>query len=344
MSNVDALKGSWFPLGGALAVAQFATGCHSAPRVLSPAGPGARSLAELGWASLLTFAATTAVVWVLLVVAAVRRRGTLEQHAPAEEGGGHSWILIGGIVVPGVVFAALFVLTLRDMDRFPLHDGSVHEPEIRITGRQWWWEVEYMGDSPAHRVVTANEIHVPVGQPVELALESRDVIHSFWVPELHGKVDLVPSITNHLRVQADYPGRFEGHCAEYCGAEHALMRLLVVAEPPAAFAAWLANQSAPARAPTDPVARAGQSVFESRACPLCHRVRGTSAAGTVGPDLTHFATRARLGANSLPNEHAYVMAWATRAQFFKPGILMPNITDFEQTELDSVATYLEALK
>jgi cytochrome c oxidase subunit 2 len=342
--NVDSPNPSMAPRAAVALVAAFASGCHSAPGVLSPAGPGARSLAEIGWASLLAFAATTAIVWILLVVAAVRRRGTLEEHAPAEQGGGHSWILIGGIVIPALVFAALFVLTLRNMDRFPLHDDSVHQPEIRVIGRQWWWEVQYVGDSPEHLVVTANEIHVPVGQPVEIALESRDVIHSFWVPELHGKVDLVPGITNHLRIQADRPGRFEGRCAEYCGAEHALMRLLVVAEPPAGFAAWMANQSAPARAPFDPVAQAGRSVFESRGCPLCHRVRGTSAAGTVGPDLTHFGTRARLGANSLPNEHAYVMAWATRAQFFKPGVLMPNITDFKETELDSVATYLQALQ
>jgi cytochrome c oxidase subunit 2 len=331
-------------LGAGCASIVCATGCHSIPAVLSPRGPGARSLAELGWVSISVFALTTVVVWALLIAAAVRRRGSLASHAPAEQGGGHSWILLGGIVIPGAVFAVLFVLTLRDMDRFPLHDGSFHQPEIRVIGRQWWWEVQYPGDSPDRLVVTANEIHLPVGQPVEIALESRDVIHSLWVPELHGKVDLVPGVTNHLRLQADHPGHFRGQCAEYCGAEHALMRLLVVAEPPAQFARWMAAQSAPARAPSDPVAQAGRVLFESRACGLCHRVRGTPAAGSVGPDLTHVGSRSKIAANSLPNQHAYLMAWTTRAQFFKPGVLMPDITDFQQTELDSVATYLEELK
>lgn len=328
----------------AIFAAACASSCRSMPAVLAPAGPGARSIAALGWTSLLVFSLTTVVVWVLLVVAAVRRKGSLAEHAPAEQGGGHSWILIGGIVIPGVVFAALFVFTLLNLDSFPLHDGSSHQAEIEVIGRQWWWEVRYPGDAPDHLVVTANEIHIPVGQPVEIALQSHDVIHSFWVPELHGKVDLIPGVTNHLRLQADRPGRFQGQCAEYCGAEHALMRLLVVAETPAEFARWMADQSAPAREPTDPVAQAGRQVFESRACGLCHRVRGTQATGSVGPDLTHIASRRFIAANSLPNQHAYLMAWSTRAQFFKPGILMPNLTAFQRTELDSMARYLEELK
>jgi cytochrome c oxidase subunit 2 len=312
--------------------------------VLAPAGPGARALAHVGIPALVVFSAATLVVWALLAWAAARRRGTLEEHGPPEEGGGHGWILIGGVVIPVVVFAALFVITLRGLDEFPLHGAAAHEPEIRVVGRQWWWQVEYPGDAPSERIVTANEIHLPVGQPVELALESRDVIHSLWIPELHGKVDLVPGIVNHVTLQADRPGTFLGQCAEYCGAEHALMRLTVVAQTRADFARWVQLQKAPAHAPSDPVAQEGRVLFEERACGLCHKIRGTRALGTVGPDLTHLASRQRIAANSLPNQHAYLMAWSTRAQSFKPGVLMPDLTDFRRTELDSLARYLEQLK
>jgi cytochrome c oxidase subunit 2 len=298
----------------------------------------------VGNPALVIFSVATVVVWILVVVAAVRRRGVLSEHAPPDAGGGQRWIVIGGIVIPGLVFVALFFITLRGLDAFPLHDGTSHQPEIRVIGRQWWWQVEYPGDTPDHRILTANEIHLPVGQAVEVELESRDVIHSLWVPDLHGKVDLVPGITNHLTLKADKPGTYVGQCAEYCGEEHALMRLTVVAEPPAAFARWVRNQLSPAHEPAGAVAVRGRELFEQRACGLCHTVRGTSALGTLGPELTHLASRQRIAANSLPNKHAYLMAWSTRAQSFKPGVLMPDLTDFREAELDSLARYLDQLE
>jgi cytochrome c oxidase subunit 2 len=283
-------------------------------------------------------------MFVLIVVAATRNHGTLEGHAPIDVGGGHGWILIGGVVIPVVVLGALFIASVRELDRYPLHDGGHYRPDILVIGRQWWWEVQYIGGSPDGRVTTANEIHVPVDWPVEIELESRDVIHSFWVPALHGKVDLVPGHANRIRIQADTAGRYDGECAEYCGAGHAVMRYAVVAEPIADYERWLANERAIAVTPSDPEASAGALLFETRACGVCHAVRGTRAKGAVGPDLTHVAAREGIAAYSLPNTRAYLEAWITHAQSFKPGSLMPNLTEFDGEETQALTRYLEELK
>lgn len=311
--------------------------------MLSPAGPGARSLARIGSVALIAFSVTTLVTWALLAFVALRRRGSLDSHESPEVGGGHRWILIGGILIPGLTFGAFFLWTLLSMDDFPLHTEEQHAAEIRITGHQWWWEVQYLGDSPHRSVTTANELHLPVGQAVELELASQDVVHSFWVPRLHGKVDLVPGWKNHLRIQADAPGTYEGQCSEFCGAQHANMRLLVVAETPEDYARWIQSQLAAAAAPADELAARGQLLFESKACGLCHTVRGTGALGSVGPDLTHLATRQRIAANSVPNTHAYLTAWAVQAQSLKPGVEMPNVNDFTGPELEALVHFLEGL-
>jgi cytochrome c oxidase subunit 2 len=322
------------------------TGCRGGPsrNMLSPAGPGARSLAFLGTWSFAIFSVATVVTWLLLAFAATRRRGTLAEHAPADAGGGQLWLLIGGIIVPGVTFAVLFVLTLLRMDDFPVHDGVHRTAEIRVVGHRWWWEMRYLGDSPDLSFATANELHIPVGQPVELELQSVDVIHSFWVPALHGKVDLIPGSKNRLRLQADEPGTYEGQCAEFCGAEHANMRILVVAETREDYAKWIANQAHPAAPLADALSPEGQRLFETRACALCHTVRGTQALGTIGPDLTHLAARKRLAANSIPNRRAYLAAWAIHAQTMKPEAIMPNLTDFTGPELTALTHYLEGLQ
>jgi cytochrome c oxidase subunit 2 len=318
--------------------------CHAPQSTFAPGGPSARALSHLGWFVVLLFLAVAAVMMLLFMWVALRRRGTFEEHAPYNIGGGQSWILIGGFLIPAVILAAVFVLTLRTMEAFPLHDGGQREPEIRVIGHQWWWEVHYPGASPDQRVVTANEIHIPTGRPVELALDSADVIHSFWVPRLHGKVDLVPGWHNRIRLQADQPGRYPGECAEFCGAQHAHMRLLVVAESPDDFARWLAGQRAPGTAPSTADAVRGQSLFVSRACGLCHTVRGTAALGSVGPDLTHLASRRGLAANSFPNDTAHLTAWVTNAQALKPQAQMPNVTNFTGEELRSLVGYLQQLR
>lgn len=312
--------------------------------MFNPAGPGARALSALGGFVFILFGVIALGMFALIVFAAVKRRGTLAEHAPHDVGGGQGWLLWGGFVFPAVVLGVLFVMALRGMERFPLHDDGDHGADIRVVGRQWWWQVQYLGDNPTDLVTTANEIHIPTGQPVTIELQSRDVIHSFWVPRLHGKVDLIPGMVNHIRIQADEPGVYDGQCAEFCGAEHAKMRLLVVAETPEKYAEWIKHEAAHAAQPTEALAVKGQALFETKACALCHTVRGTHALGTVGPDLTHLASRRGLAANSLPNSHAYLAAWITRAQSLKPEAQMPNLTDFTGEELTAISAYLQQLK
>ena len=179
---------------------------------------------------------------------------------------------------------------------------------IEVEGRQWWWEVRYP-DARGGSVVAANEIHISLGTAVELILTSPDVIHSFWVPSLGGKVDMVPGRVNRLALRADRAGVYRGQCAEYCGAQHAQMALVVVAETPEAFAAWLLAEAAPARAPTTPQARAGTRRIPVQGCGGCHTIRGTAALGRLGPDLTHVASRRTLAAGTLANDAATLRAW-----------------------------------
>jgi len=319
------------------------TGCHDSASVFVEAGPAARSIGNLGLGTLIAVSVIAALVLVLLVIAAVRRRGSFAEHAPVDVGGGHSLVFVGGFLTPTIVLALILLATLSTVSRFPLHEEGHFRPDLRIVSRQWWWEIDYEGDGHSTRVITANELHLPTGWPVEIQLESADVIHSFWVPALHGKVDLVPGHPNRIRIQADTPGRYSGQCAEFCGAQHALMNFVVVAEPLDSYEAWLAHQASPAQPPRDADAQRGQALFEDHACALCHTIRGSSALASVGPDLTHFASRSLLAAN-FPNNRAYLEAWATHAQSLKPGAQMPDIPHFTGDELRSLTHYLEGLQ
>jgi cytochrome c oxidase subunit 2 len=327
-----------------LLVAATALGCHGHPSVFAPAGPPARAIATLGLFVLITLSVVAAAMVVLIVWAAVRRTGSLDEHDPPDVGGGQSWIMLGGFVVPVIVLSALLGGSVRTMDRFPLHDGEHYRPDVRVVGRQWWWEVRYVSDSPSREVTSANEIHLPTNWAVEVELESRDVIHSFWVPALHGKVDLVPGHPNHIRLYVDTPGRYEGECAEFCGAQHTNMKLVVVAEPLDAYERWLAHEATPAERPPDEEAKRGAELFEDRACGLCHTVRGTRARGLVGPDLTHLEERRGLAAYAFPNSRAYLQAWITHAQSLKPGAQMPDLGNLRGDELQALAHYLEGLQ
>ena len=196
----------------ALASLLLLSGCQRSQSTLYPQGPAADKIAHLSWLMLILFLAITAFMWVLITWAISRRRGTLAEHEPVDVGGGQGWIALGGLVFPLSVLCVLFILGLNLMASFPVHDSHHHDlhPTIAIIGRQWWWEVQYLG-APAQRFTTANEIHIPVGQPVDIELRSLDVIHSFWVPALHGKVDLIPDHPNFIRIQADQRRRLHGH-------------------------------------------------------------------------------------------------------------------------------------
>jgi cytochrome c oxidase subunit 2 len=215
---------------------------------------------------------------------------------------------------------------------------------INVTGHQWWWEVEYQDlNAPTLRFRTANEIHIPVGRPVVLNVTSRDVIHSFWVPNLQGKRDLISGYTTSIWLQADRPGVYRGQCAEFCGYQHANMAVYVTAEEDAPFKGWLAAQREPSLEPSTDTARSGRDVFMRGSCPTCHTIRGTAAGGTVGPELTHLASRRTLAAGTLPNTAGHLGGWISDPQSVKPGVKMPP-NKLSGDDFQALLAYLEGLK
>jgi cytochrome c oxidase subunit 2 len=250
-----------------------------------------------------------------------------------------------------VVGLALFV-TVLVLATFLVFDFSVGRllamhPQraltIDVVGHQWWWEATYEDPDPSHRAGTVNEIHVPVGEPIQFKLRAADVIHSFWVPTLSGKKDLIPGYVSTLWFQADTPGVYRGQCAEFCGLQHAKMAMYIVAEPKVKFAAWLAAGSAPHEQPTDPTLLYGQRVFMTSGCAVCHQIAGTGARSTVGPDLTHFKSRGTIAAGTLANNRANVMRWIANPQSIKPGVRMPAIP-LQAAQREALVSYLETLK
>jgi cytochrome c oxidase subunit 2 len=215
--------------------------------------------------------------------------------------------------------------------------------QIRVTGHQWWWEVQYRDSLAQHWVTTANEIHVPVGKPVVVELRSTDVIHSFWPPNLSAKRDLIPGKENSLWLQADSAGEFRGQCAEFCGHQHAKMAFLVIAEPPDRFVQWLTTQRDTAATPADSLTRRGQEVFLGSSCPMCHAIAGTPAGSRVGPDLTHLASRRTLAAGTLPNTRGNLGGWILNPQAIKPGVKMPA-NALSPDDLQALLAYLETLR
>jgi len=273
------------------------------------------------------------------------------------------WLAGGGLVFPGVVLSLLLVYSLavsgalanfsgQGLFRFLLDcisgssrslAASAERPlRVEVTGRQWWWQVRYIEDGGGFEL--ANEIRLPVGRPIDLVLVTDDVIHSFWVPALAGKVDMIPGRVNRLTLKSDVPGEFLGNCAEYCGGQHALMRLLVVVEPEADFARWREEQSRPASAPDDEFLALGRDAFFRARCGECHTVRGTSATGKEGPDLTHIGSRKTLGAAVLDNHIGTLGGWIAGTQAVKPGSLMPDTRSLNGRELRALSAWLENLK
>jgi cytochrome c oxidase subunit 2 len=216
-------------------------------------------------------------------------------------------------------------------------------PVVSVTGHQWWWEIEYDDSLPQRRVRTANELHVPVGQPVTIRLLTADVIHSFWVPSLAGKVDQIPGRQNSLWLQADTAGVYRGACAEFCGHQHAKMAIVVIAEPPEKYAQWYEAQLAPAAAPADPSAARGQRVFVEGRCATCHTVEGTPAGSNVGPTLTHLASRLTIGAGVLPNTRGNLAGWVVDPQQIKPAARMPP-SPLPPADLEALLDYLGTLR
>jgi cytochrome c oxidase subunit II len=305
------------------------------PSILDPHGSEADHLANVWWIMLGIAAFVYLVVGGFIILAAFRGR----KRVPVEGSTRHDqyFIWIGGVIVPTAIL--MFVAFLTVHTGAALRAPSEEPLSVHVIGKQWWWQVEY----PGTRVVTANEIHVPVGQPLEVQLDSDNVVHSFWVPQLAGKVDMIPGQRNTLRFTIRAPGQFRGECAEYCGLQHARMNLRVIAESPGDFTRWLTHEEQITSIPGSELAARGQLAFTSSACAGCHTVRGTSAQGTVGPDLTDVGARARLGAETVDNTPDNLRTFIADPSRFKPGVHMPPAT-ISDDDINAVAEYLQGLR
>jgi cytochrome c oxidase subunit II len=317
----------------AAAVALAAGGCTGDSSIVSPKGSAARSVTDLWWPMLAVATAVFVFVTGMLLLAAARGRRKTEEQAQATPRWGEPFIVVAGVVVSGAILVGFFLFSLAKVQA--LEDaGRRSKLTVSVVGHDWWWEVRYPNGA-----VSANEIHIPTGERVRLALDTDDVIHSFWVPRLGPKIDMVPGLHNHLWLQAAEPGVYRGQCAEFCGLQHANMIIRVVADTPADFDAWVTREAEPAGSPDT----AGRAIFETQTCAGCHTVRGTAALGKAGPDLTHFGRRETLGAGVRPRTEENLARWITDPQSIKPGVSMPPTT-LSADQLNALVAYLEGLR
>lgn len=316
---------------------------------LDPAGPQAGAIAALWW----TLFVVASLVWLAVVAALVR--GTVRAARRARESdaafaalapdqerrtGRVIAVAVGATAVVLLFFLVVSVRTGRAITRSPDPAGEL---VVEVNARQWWWNIEYVDPVPSRRLRTANELVVPVGRPVRIRLTSSDVIHSFWVPNLTGKRDLVPGRPSTTWFRADTAGAWRGQCAEFCGHQHAKMAFWVVAVPDTAFNRWYASQLQPAPEPADSQIARGREVFLTSSCVMCHAIQGTPAGSRVGPDLTHVASRRSLAAGALPNVRGHLAGWILDPQRQKPGVRMPP-NALEPRDLDALLRYLETLR
>lgn len=313
-------------------------GCSGSPATLKPEGPAAASISQLSWMLIGLGSIVYIAVCGFLLLALFRRSQKEDKADAGDRATGSGIVLWGGIIIPTAILLFVMVLTVRTLIQLS-ETAQQSELTIDVIGNQWWWEIHY----PDQGVTTANEIHIPTGQAVRINLTAQGVIHSFWVPQLHGKLDMVPGQTNTMHIQADTPGEYRGICAEFCGIQHARMLFLIVAEPPDVFATWLEAQRLSAVEPQDELARRGKEVFFDSTCDQCHAIAGTEATGRLGPDLTHFASRREIAAGTLINNRGNLAGWIAGPQELKPGNLMPA-TVLPGPDLQALLTYLESLR
>jgi cytochrome c oxidase subunit 2 len=311
-------------------------GCGgSSPSALKAHGSEAQRVEGIWWLMFALAAGVYVIVAGFIVAGILRGRRTETGKQSRISDGAFVWW--GGIIIPVVILAILAVATvdataqLRKPVRNPL--------QIVVVGKRWWWDVSY----PTMGIHTANEIHVPVGQPLEIKLPSDNVNHSFWVPQLAGKEDNIPGQDNVIRFTANKPGRYRGECAQFCGIEHARMDFDVVADPPDVFGRWAARYQLAPSPPDSQAAALGEVVFLRESCAGCHTIKGTGANGTVGPDLSNFGSRASIGAVTVTNNTGNLAGWIANSQTIKPGNLMPPIV-LSPADLQNLVAYLESLK
>lgn len=315
------------------------TGCGK-QSILSARSPQAHNIMLLWWWMLAAAVVVFAGSVVMLVMAWFRRGKPGLPWVGERENASEGMVLLFGIGIPAVTLVVLFAIS----DVYLVRQTSPPNPKttamtIEVIGHQWWWEVRY----PSTGAITANEIHIPIDTRVNLVAVTADVIHSFWVPALNRKIDMVPGRRNRILLYGTRAGEYRGQCSQFCGFQHANMSMEVFVQPRSAFRAWLASMSAPPRAPTTVQAQAGERRFMTSQCASCHTIAGTAAQGTVGPNLTHVASRTTLAAATIRNTPAQLAAWITNPQAIKPGVRMPDL-GLSRGEVDQLVSYLETLK
>jgi cytochrome c oxidase subunit II len=310
--------------------------------ILTPHGIQAQHIARLWNLTLVITACVFAAVLVAMLTAL--RKGSRRRSVRIDE---VAETTLFRSVVWSVLLSAALLFALIAADFFTARALAIlpgaKALQIELTGHQWWWEARYSHDQPSLAFTTANELHIPIGRPVAITLKSADVIHSFWIPALHGKKDLIPGQTALIRLRADKAGTYRGQCAEFCGLQHARMAITVVAEPSEQFEAWVDVQRQPASSPTTASQARGLAVFLRATCASCHAIQGTTANAIMGPDLTHIASRPTLAAGTIPNDAAHLRRWIADPQQIKPGVNMPA-HPMPPDDLQALVDYLGQLK
>ena len=331
------------------ALALCCSSCGGIHNALNPTGPQAQNLSSLWW----LFFIVCSVVFVIVMIAlllSLRNRTTEPPVAlpplvepPREQERKRRNVVISSITITVIILFVFLIASYsagRSMTAELAHKNGLN---IELTGHQWWWEVRYNDVDASDIFTTANEIHIPVGVPVTFSLKAADVIHSFWVPNLAGKKDLIPGKINTIWLQADKPGVYRGQCAEYCGFQHARMALWIVAEPQEQFNAWRQNQTQTSVTPASDSQKRGQQVFLTSTCVMCHAINGTPAGSNIGPNLTHVGSRNMIAAATLVNTRDHLAQWIKDSQQFKPGNRMPQ-NNLSDADLQSLVDYLQSLK
>ena len=315
--------------------------------IFDTAGSQAERIARLAWFIIAVSTVTYVLVLAATAIAVRRARGRASRGELADQQPETERRLARNVTIATVATTLLLLVyvtaTARTGRAIAWPTDAERPLTIEVTGHQWWWEFRYRDSVSSNWLTTSNEMHIPIGRPVQVVLQSNDVIHSFWVPELHGKQDLIPGHKNTTWLRADKPGVWKARCAEFCGYQHAKMAFDVVAETPAQFNQWYVRQLASAPEPTDSSAMRGRDVFAQRTCIMCHTVAGTPAGSRVGPELTHIATRPSLAAGWLPNTRENLARWITNPQLIKPGVRMPP-NPLSPADMNALLDYLGTLK
>jgi cytochrome c oxidase subunit 2 len=322
-------------LGALLALVVVAAGCAgNQPDIFRPGGSAGHEIKTLSYQIFAILAVVLVVVWALLTFVIIKYRRRPESEVSQTRG--NLKIEIVWTLIPALIVIVLFLLTVRTTEQIAMPDPGA---QFTTVGHQWWWEFDF----PQQGFKTANEVYVAVGRTASIDVESVDVIHSFWVPQMGGKVDMIPGHVNHIHFVPLTEGKYLGECSEFCGVQHGRMRFLFVVVSPAAYSAWVHNQEKPAAQPTGAEAIAGGKLIQTIACGSCHTIRGTPLKGTFGPDLTHFGSRSGIAAYTLPNTPQNLLAWLQDPQAVKPLCAMPTIP-LPLLQQQQLVAYLEELK